>query len=248
MKGYKIILFLIFLYTGKLFAQNEPLYKETFVSYKSFVLREYGISCDIPEKFIDLNKFLELWVIRENSHAGMFYGPILQTKDKKCIIMYPALPIYRSKRDVEIGKITAMINKRLNNDTSTVKPKGRKKRFPRSQIEFELKTAIGGFDYFGNPLNDTTSFDFNDHVTIIAGKKAREMFNADSIFLYNIPLESAYQKIYSHCMGMILSKQDRAIMLFKWFFNPQGWKNKNLYINMLSKHIWYIEDFIHEEE
>jgi len=249
MQRYKIVLSFIIIFHGNLFAQKNSMYDKNFEGYTNYVSNEFGITCYMPQKFSDLNKYIELWMIRKDSHAGAFYGPILQANDNKCIIMYPSFPFYNSKNDFQIGKKTVMINKLLNNDNLNEEPKsGTNNLYPRSQIIFELKTAIGGFDYFGNPLSDTASFEFNDFVTIISGKMAQEMFNADSIYFYNIPLETAYQKRFSYCTGMVLSKQERATMLFKLFFTSKGKKNEEKYINMLSKQILYEENFRHETE
>ena len=54
----------------------------------------------------------------------------------------------------------------------------------------ELKVAIDGFDYFDKLLNDFVSFDFNDYATVISEKQAKELFNADSIYFYDLPLYS----------------------------------------------------------
>jgi hypothetical protein len=249
MKQNNLVLFFFILISGNLFAQKYYMYEKTFIGYKNYVSREFGVACTMPEKFTDLQKYMELWWIRANSHAGLSYGPILQTKDRQCVVMYSAFPFYVSQKDEEIGKKTVMINRLLNKDTITVEPNtNANSRIARGQITFELKTAIGGFDYLGNPLNDTTSFDFNNYVTVIAGEKARAMFNADSIFFYNIPLEKAYLEKYSYCTGMIFSKHGRATMSFKWFFTPRGKKKEEKYINMLSKQVWYEDNFKNDEE
>lgn len=236
MKRYNLILFVVMLCSGNLFAQENFLYEKTFVGYVGFVSKEYGITCKIPEKFTDLDQYFVIQRIREDREAGSMYGPIFQAKDKECIVEYPFSPWpWISPDELGLGI-------------------SRKDSYPRAQIIFELNAALGFPDYLQhrpsndtipriNALRDTSHFVFDDYVTIIAGKKAREMFNADSIFCYNIPLQKPYQKKYTYCTGMVLSKKDRASMYFKYFFTPKGKKKEDKYINLLSKQIWYNEKF-----
>lgn len=249
MKRYITLLLYIISFSGSLLAQND-LYDRTFAGYAGYLSTQYGITCKMPEEFKDLNQYFVLHIIREEVNSGFLYGPIFQANDKECIVMYPALLIYISKEDIELGRKMAIFNRTLNNDTSAIpepKKSGGNHSFPRSHVTSEMKAAIGLFDYFGKPLHDSVSFDFNEHVTIIAGKKARKMFNADSIYIYNLPLEEPYQEKYTHRIGMVISKKDRATMIFKLFFTPKGKKKEDEYIELLSREIWYEENFQQEE-
>ncbi|MDZ7632901.1 MAG: hypothetical protein U5L72_00055 [Bacteroidales bacterium] len=59
------------------------------------------------------------WKVREekDKHAGSLYGPVFQSSDKGCLLMYAALPNYTSREDAELFKKTAMIERILNKDT-----------------------------------------------------------------------------------------------------------------------------------
>jgi hypothetical protein len=93
------------------------------------------------------------------------------------------------------------------------------------------------------PQSDTTRINLNQYVTITAGKRAREMFNADSIFVYDLPLDKPYLEKYPYCTGLVISKKDRATLLFKFFFTAAGRKKEEEYINQLSNHVWYDDKF-----
>jgi hypothetical protein len=247
MKKQFFILFTVIL-SGNIYGQRNPWYERSFNSYVNYISNKFGIVCYMPKNFNDSGKYYQMMRIREDKTAGSCYGPILQSIDTECIVMYHAQPRYISKKSLENAKKMVMLNRMLNKDTSTVEPKvGTNRSYPRGQITGELKTAIGGFDYYGKPLHDSISFDFNDYVTIVAGKKARNMFNADTVYFYNIPLQKPYQEKYTWCTGMVLGKQGRATMLFKWFFTPIGKRKEGQYIEMLSKQVWYDEDFIMPE-
>jgi len=244
-----------------LFAQEKLFYQRNLPDYTEYLLKEYGIICGHPERFTDLDKYYVLWKVREekDKHTGGLYGPVFQSKDKGCLVIYTALPHYVSRKDAEIFKKTAMIERILNKDTSTseslVSPK---QTYPRSQISAEIKTALGLYYRPGHPSNNNSvKFDLNDYVTIIAGDKPREMFNADSIFIYDLPsadyvyfpdssLEKMRKRKYPYCTGVFISKDGRATMYFKFFFTKRSKKKEEKYINMLDKQVWYDENFRHE--
>ncbi len=237
MKNKKQTVFILFfLICSNLLAQDDLLYQKTFADYANYTSKKYGVICKMPDHFIDLNKYFELWAIREKTHAGYFYGPVVQSKNKECILMYPYEPFSATDEDSKLGKVMTSINEKLN---PQIVNKKQNMTFPRSQIAFELQAAYGLLDSDGYNLRDTISFDFNKYVTTISGKKALEMFNADSIYLYEIPLDHPYQNKYSYCTGMVLYKQKRAAMIFKWFFTEKGKEKEQEYINRLSNLVWY---------
>ena len=128
--------------------------------------------------------------------------------------------------------------------------------YPGIAIKQEIKTSMGLYYCPGHPLNkDTAKIDFNDYVTTISGKKPRDMFNADSLFVYDLPnadsvyffndeLEKMRKEKYPYCTGLFITKKGRATMEIKFFFTQSGKKKKWEYINMLEEKIWYEEGFI----
>ena len=68
-----------------------------------------------------------------------------------------------------------------NRDTTTSEPKfeDNNSMYPRAQIMAELRNALGLFISPVSRNDDTTRVDFDDYVTIISGKRARDMFNAE---------------------------------------------------------------------
>lgn len=246
------VVVVVFLCSSHLHAQNNKNPYDDLPSYNHYLLNEYDITSNAPSSFIDLNQFFVMRRVQKDRETGSIYGPIFQTRDKECLVMYPALPQYVSERDMEGIKMTAVINRALKGDTSLAEPEVKTPQyynnvFPRAQVTAEVKAASGLYDHDGKPLQDSVRFNFNDHVTIIAGRKAKEMFNADSIYIYDLPLQEPYQDKYTHRTGVVLAKDDRATMVFKFFFTPEGKKEEEKYIDMLSQHVWYNEDFKHEE-
>ena len=243
MKRYSLLLLLI-LFSGNLFAQRDYLTEKTFPAYSEYLSNKFGIVCNIPQKFANLNKYNVGWKVRKDKdkYTGNMYGLTLISGNKECIVIYSAFPHHVSEEDTEMRKKKALLI------------------YPRSQITFEIKTALGLYYSYGHPLNnDSAKFDFSEYVTTVAGKKAREMFNADSIYIYDIPgadsvyffdqsLEKMRRKKYPNCTSVFISKNNRASMDFKFFFTKKGKGKEEKYIAMLSKQIWYEDDFKDEEK
>lgn len=82
---------------------------------------------------------------------------------------------------------------------------------------------------------------FEDYVTVISGREARRRFNADSVFLFDVPIEPLAQdgEVYTHCTRIYLSKKDRPYLGFVWFFTDEGAKSKQQYISRLDGHVRY---------
>jgi len=242
-------------------AQEKQFYQRNLPDYTEYLSKEHGIICGHPERFTDLDKYYVLWKVREekDKHTGGLYGPVFQSRDKGCLLMYAAVPHYVSEEDAELFKTADMIERIVNKDTSTsesIVPPNR--IFPRGQISAEIKTALGLYYRPGHPSNnDSVNIDLKDYVTILAGEKPREMFNADTIYIYDIPsadsvyfldnsLEKMRKRKYPYCTGVFISKDGRATMYFKLFFTKRSRKKEANYINMLSNQIWYDENFRHE--
>jgi len=241
-------------------AQEKLFYQRNLPDYSEYLSKEYGIICGHPERFTDLDKYYVPWKVREakDKHTGGLYGPVFQSRDKGCLVIYTALPQYVSNEDAGLFKTTAMIERMLNNTSTSAPIVSLNRNFPREQISAEIKTALGLYYRPGHSSNNNSvNIDLEDYVTILAGDKPREMFNADSIFIYDIPstdsvyfLDSSLEKMrkrkYPYCTGVFISKDGRATMYFKFFFTERSKKKEEKYINMLSNQIWYDENFKHE--
>jgi hypothetical protein len=239
MQGYKFVLFFIILLPGNIFGQKNYLNEETFDAFSKYLSKEFGIACKIPVGFTNMDKYNVMWKVRKNKdkHTGNIYGSTFISSNRECIVLYSTYLKHVSKEDIEMReKMDLPI-------------------YPRSQIKAEIKTALGLYYYPMHPLNnDSSRFDFNDYVTIVSGKKAGEMFNADSIYIYEIPgadsvyfidesLEKIRKRKYPYCTSLFVSKNDRVSIDVKLFFTKKGKKKEDKYINLLSKQVWFDEDF-----
>ncbi len=230
-----ILLVLIVLCYKNLSAQDNLLYEQTFDGYSDYLLKDFDISCAMPPHFINMEKYFQTCKIRKDTdkHTGSMYGPFLLSANKECLIMYPAILHHDSKTNPDFEKGMG------------------RPFYPRSQIEAELKTAMGLYYSPHHPLNkETNDFNFDEYVAVVSGKKARRMFNADSIYTYSIPvadsvyffdqtLDKLHKSRYPYCLGVFLYKANRTSMGFKLFFTEKGKMKEAKYVKLLSKNIWY---------
>ena len=101
---------------------------------------------------------------------------------------------------------------------------------PRKYIRYLLTCILDG----------RSDFRFEDHVTVISNDEAKERFNADSVFILDVPMiDPLYGEEYEYCTYMFISKVNRRNVSVAWFFTEEGAKRKQYYIDKLDKRIWY---------
>lgn len=223
---------ILFILSCNVLSQPKNPYDYTFSEYSDLMNMEFGIICKIPRTFVD-QKHYEPWRIKENKSdsPGYVYSPIVRSKDKECMLLYPYSPVYITEMDYRMSEAVNELNRTICEDNTPVKRTVTNENLPRNNIMAEVKTA------FGIPRDSV--FDVNNYLTVLAGKEARNMFNADSVFLYDLPLDRPYKEKYVYCKGMVISKRNRPAMLIKWFFTEKGKRKERKYINLLNKTIWY---------
>lgn len=218
---------------------------ETYFEYSEYAAKEFGIICRLPELFTVLEDKEPWWIRRDRyPNLGMIYGPVLRSLDEDCIVMCPSVPMYISESAIALSKIMEKVDREVYNHVSNGSlGAGANENLPRRQISREMTAALG--------LHDTrqdTTFVFGDYVTTFAGNLAREMFNADTVYVYEIPLEAAYRTDYIYCTAIAIAKYDRATLFFKLFFTEEGKKREPEYIKQLSGSFWYEEGWAHGKE
>ena len=104
------------------------------------------------------------------------------------------------------------------------------KLWHRSNMRAELTDIMG-----------TKDLNMDDYVTAIAGKEARDRFNADSVFTFDVPkfepLEG--EERFTHCSRMYISRKERPMIMLVWLFTPEGEEREWKYIEKLDGRVWY---------
>jgi len=95
-----------------------------------------------------------------------------------------------------------------------------------------------------NSMLNSKDFVLDDYLRILSTEEARKRFNADSIFLYNVP-KTMFDKCdekFTHCTRMVITRQNRPILDLVWYFTDAGKKKEEKYMQKINKHIWYNDD------
>ncbi|MDR2424887.1 MAG: hypothetical protein LBD59_09225 [Prevotellaceae bacterium] len=216
----KTVIFLVFLFWGNLaFTQNRTEHKDIPDSIDALFNIKYQ-----PAKGFRLLDTLIVWSIVDGGEIikqpGMFYAPVLQSKDKECVLMYALIPWFMS-RDDSLNNVLCTCcsdDSKLGNNLAH-----------RSWIKQEIKYM---YSHYSN---------VDDYVSTLPAAYAKRKFNADSVFLFNVssvtPL--TIDKKYEYCTRMFISRRDRPFLMFVWFFTEQGEKSKQKYMDKLHKKVWY---------
>ncbi len=234
----KVILLTVFASLNCLsFSQVES---RKFREYKNYLEEEYDIRCNRPKKFRDLD-YVELWKFRPKPPcAGFVFNPIMQSKDNECLLLYPMIIPQFS----EFNRYVSSVARAIGN--SMFKNKEKEENISELTIDEisrrntinQLRSAMGHLDKYGRPIPDSI-ISFNEHVHVYSEIEAREKYNADSFYLYEIPMYEAYKDKYSYCTGMVIVKEDHTFLQFLWLFTEEGKKKEKEYIEALSNKIWF---------
>lgn len=109
---------------------------------------------------------------------------------------------------------------------------------PRNLLTSEITAALGLVDKDGLLLKDT-KVDFDKYAEIRAGEYVHRCFNADTVFIAQLPVKKTYREKYNYCTSICLYKKDRPTLVLKLFFTEAGKQHEEEYIGLLCKRIWY---------
>ncbi|NMB37536.1 MAG: hypothetical protein GX993_05825 [Bacteroidales bacterium] len=222
-----ILLFLVgmLLCTSPALAQK-MLYAKNTASYIEFIEKESELLFQPAANWVDLDLFYVTGAItKEGSYngPGRLSGPIFKADpDADCLILMDAIP--------------------LKNVSS-----------PRYSIYLELRAAKGLFYGARHPKNQNdVPLDFHEYVTVLAGHTAREMFNADTLFFYDMPNIQPYyfhdEKVrdmlpneYTHSTNLTIMQVDGAVMRIKLLFTEEGWQERDRRLREVENSIRFKE-------
>jgi hypothetical protein len=220
--------FILLFITNSLYSQEyNPNDDQRFASYADFVSKTWNITCKMLEGFKDMQtKATRVLTGERGRGTDMPYCPLIQSNNEDCILMYPFTAILFGSMDIFRDFDTANWYK----------------IWPQGQIIGEIETVLGlererpCCCQSGDPL-----IVFDDYVTTLTGKEAKDLFNVDKVYFYDLPVKHAYREKYTHYLGIVLSKKNRPDMFLKLCFTENGVKEKAQYVKMLKGKIWYEE-------
>ena len=213
----KRIVFLLALFPLSLFGQQMPL-RYSFDANRGYYADAFDVELSMPKKTIDLDTS-SCVRIRKEYRLAFCGGPILRSEDGECALMYKSYPLFVSE---DLSKIVDH-----NNDNAH-----------RNLMSNELGTVYGYCDEIARPLPGKP-FPLDEYIEILPQKTARKWFNADSVFVYDLPVDDPYEGKYNRCTGVVITKKGRTGFALKLYLTDEGKKNEKRYLQSLRKTIWY---------
>ena len=220
MKKTTIILQAVLFLSTSLCAQQTPR-QYSFDAHAKYYAEAFDVKWTMPKKMTDLNICTEM-SFRKGYHLLYTGCPVLQSEDKQCILRYRFKPHFISEERAKM-----LYPEKLNNDN-----------VHRNLISYELGTIYGYIDKNVRVIPGKT-FPFDEYVSVLPRRIARGWFNADSVFVYNLPVDTPYKGTFKHCTGIIITKKDRTGFVLKFYLTDEGKKNEKQYLRSLRKKIWY---------
>jgi len=194
-----------------------------FSYYVNYLRKEANIKCKMPKYYVD-TKEIKLFAINSNHNIGsLCYG--VTSVDSLSQILYDS--------------------------AIDIPPKIKKPRI----VPYQIKNArdrvlLELFAAYCEPQKrdsnclcmlkmDLSSIQFEKYVTIKGGLEAETAFNADTIYLYSIPLDVPYEARYHSCTGLAILKRGKANMYVKYFSVEAQPPSNDEILSILRKNIWY---------
>lgn len=223
MKTTKFIFLFIFCFNftvTEIFAQYSIM--DSFSDYSTYLLKAVGISCKKPKDFIweKIETVAETQSIWEKRSLVSSYDGKMQSKDGNFLILYPNF----AAATLNIGEGSPL-------DCGCC--------FIRRQMIYDM----------GKVSEQMLLSDFPDvreDVIRIVGKDTP--FNADTVFIVQIPLKEPYLKKYIYCLGIYACKSGRIPISFKCYFTDNGKAEETKYLLKFYKTIKYRKKSSYDHE
>jgi hypothetical protein len=92
-----------------------------------------------------------------------------------------------------------------------------------------------------NSVLNTDDFVLDNYLRILPHEEAQKRFNADSIFMYDLPTTvfDTGDERFIHCTRMFITKENRPSLDVVWYFTDKGKEKKEKYMQKMNKRIWY---------
>lgn len=222
-KRYIFYTFLCAFTVSQICAQNE---KKTFSAYSHYVSKAFSVTWKKPHDFTDLKQSAIPWgpgIGKGGGRTGMLYASILQSKDGDCLVLYPDMDMMLASLETRNGN------------------------FAYQMLINELTAALNLSDRKEHLQN--TDFNFDKYVMVLHDEETKKVFNADTVYIAQIPLLSPYRNKYLYCTGLYIVKTGRPSMILKCFFTEQGELKKEKFLRELCKRVKYKnEKWIYDSE
>ena len=90
-----------------------------------------------------------------------------------------------------------------------------------------------------NPDDKTLELDSARYLKVVAKDNIEGYFNADTVFIYKVPLSEPYKQVYGHCIGINVIKTGHPSAMIKILLTEDGKKKEEEYMQILLNSIRY---------
>ncbi|RGS49852.1 hypothetical protein DWX88_21280 [Bacteroides xylanisolvens] len=166
--------------------------------------------------------------MNEGRSIGSFYRVALESENKDCLILYPFFIENRPRgiaKNMAYGEVMAALNLAPEEDDE-MGPNLVNGKFVLSRRK---KTSRN---------KETVKLDTAHYMRVIAEEDMENYFNADTVYVYDVPLLKPYKGIYKECIGINMVKEGHPFGMIKVLL-VEGCDAKDKYMKQLFKSIRY---------
>lgn len=200
--------------------------RKFFKEYRSECARRFDIEIIKPKGFKTIDKMIP-FKVNEGRSIGSFYRVALESKDKDCLILYPFFIENRPRdiaKNMAYGEVMAALN-----------------LAPEEDDEMEPNLVNGKFVLSRRKTSrnkEMAKLDTARYIRVISEEDMGNYFNADTVYVYDIPLLKPYKGIYKECIGINMVKEGHPFGMIKVLL-AEGCDAKDKYMKQLFKSIRY---------
>ncbi len=206
--------------------------KGLFSEYQVECERDFHIKLSIPAGFETIDKMVSFRV-NEGRNIGVFYSLLLESRDKDCLMLYPLFIENQSHgiaKNMTYGEVKAALN-----------------LAPEENECMRMNLVNGKFTLGKSKVPDrskeTVQFDTARYMRVIAEENMENYCNADTVYVYEVPLLKPYKGVYKKCIGINMVKEGHPCGIAKILLT-EGDDAKDKYMKQFFESIRYSDSIL----
>ncbi|ANU59564.1 hypothetical protein [Bacteroides caecimuris] len=206
--------------------------KGLFSEYQVECERDFHIKLSMPAGFETIDKMVSFRV-NEGRNIGVFYSLLLESRDKDCLMLYPLFIENQSHgiaKNMTYGEVKAALN-----------------LAPEENECMRMNLVNGKFTLGKSKVPDrskeTVQFDTARYMRVIAEENMENYCNADTVYVYEVPLLKPYKGVYTKCIGINMVKEGHPYGMAKILL-MEGDNAKDKYMKQFFESIRYSDSML----
>ena len=206
--------------------------KGLFSEYQVECERDFHIKLSMPAGFETIDKMVSFRV-NEGRNIGVFYSLLLESRDQDCLMLYPLFIENQSHgiaKNMTYGEVKAALN-----------------LAPEENECMRMNLVNGKFTLGKSKVPDrskeTVQFDTARYMRVIAEENMENYCNADTVYVYEVPLLKPYKGVYTKCIGINMVKEGHPYGMAKILL-MEGDNAKDKYMKQFFESIRYSDSML----